>query len=116
MNIHNLNALIQVRCVDKIKSGLRIYKPAKRIFGIEIQRAGVYGFGIGGYHYISSEPSQTEIIVDGILYTKPFVFLRFTGDCHKVVYFDTIELARSYALTFVNNNNGNWMIDQSEKD
>lgn len=94
----NTNKIIKVILIDKQESDWYKVKKELKIFGIKIRNYAVYDI----FRNICdvTEIYKKHIIIDGIIYEKPYVTIYFDSDISKTLYFNDYEQGREYINKF----------------
>ena len=97
--IYNLKQLVKIEVVDKKEIKNIKYQKEKKIFGIKIQKEGFSD----GCTIMSRESLEREedwghrvLIEDNIVYTNPYVLLRFVDGSTHINYEKTYKQAEKW--------------------
>lgn len=94
----NPNKIIKIVLVDKAESDWFKIKRDIKLFGITIRKCGIYN----RLHNLMEENEvyKTHLLIDGIIYEKPYVKIYFDSDISKTFYFNDYENGREHIHRF----------------
>ncbi|MHB8871065.1 MAG: hypothetical protein ACYC5G_01235 [Candidatus Doudnabacteria bacterium] len=103
MERYNLDKLIKVVVNDAYQSRRYEFKKEKSFLGRITTKEGFYYWLDGSY--LGMEAPKNHFIKEGKMYEKPEVVLCFENDYQKTYYFDSLELAETFARDLTNARN-----------
>lgn len=93
----NPSKIIKAIIVDKVESKWYKIKKEIKIFGIILRKWGIYDIlGICD----ENEVYKTHLLIDGIIYDKPYVIIYFDSNISKTFYFNDYEEGRLFINKF----------------
>lgn len=105
MKIYNLDQLVSVTVKDKELISDIVYQPHRHFRFWKDEPAGFYYRTYSEYAiYTKEELEQGKwertklLVIDNLVYFKPFVMLTYSNDEKHFVKFETVEEANEYAM------------------
>ncbi len=97
MEKYNLEKLVKIECNDFAKSKWYKYKRSRKLFGIVIQKEGIY-FAIYELSdtYLGLKVPKNHTLKNGVVYENPEVILYYQADISKVYYFNSLDEAKKF--------------------
>ena len=95
MKIYNAELIESVEAIDKKLNPYYWWQNQIRIFGFILQREGIREWGEGLVDYVNL--TKNHLVIDKLVYNKPYILIRCASGQTSVKRFDTYEEATKAA-------------------